>query len=53
MRKRQPQPSPQPEIDEYAEVKIPFDDVLRQLVNTKPAHKTAKPFQQKVKPAKS
>jgi hypothetical protein len=34
MRRRQPAPAPQPEIDEYAEVRIPFDEVLRKLVNT-------------------
>lgn len=41
MRRRQPLPAPQPEVDEYAEVKIPFDDVLRKLTNT-PAPQKAK-----------
>jgi hypothetical protein len=41
MRRRQPQPAPQPEIDEYAEVRIPFDDVLRKLTNTPPPAKKA------------
>jgi hypothetical protein len=29
-----PEPVPQHELDEYAEVRIPFDDVLRKLTNT-------------------
>lgn len=41
MRRRQPQPLPQPEVDEYAEVRIPFDDVLRKLTNTPSAAKKA------------
>ena len=43
MRRRQPAPAPQPEIDEYAEVRIPFDDVLRKLTNTPPLAKKAAP----------
>lgn len=39
MRRRQPAPAPAPEIDEYAEVRIPFDDVLRKLTNVQPAKK--------------
>ena len=39
MRRRQPLPVPAPEVDEYAEVRIPFDDVLRKLTNTRPAGK--------------
>jgi hypothetical protein len=36
MRRRQPQtvPAPEPQVDEYAEVRIPFDVVLRKLTNT-------------------
>lgn len=39
MRRRQPAPAPQPEIDEYAEVRIPFDVVLRKLTKTPPKAK--------------
>jgi hypothetical protein len=51
MRRRQPLPAPEPEIDEYAEVKIPFDDVLRKL--TSAPHAVKKPAAKKPKPPKS
>jgi hypothetical protein len=41
MRRRQPQPAPEPQIDEYAEVQIPFDDVLRKLMRMPAAKKPA------------
>lgn len=41
MRKRQPEIAPAPETDEYAEVRIPFDTVLRKLTNTPPPAKKA------------
>lgn len=46
MRRRQPATAPAPEIDEYAEVRIPFDDVLRKLTNA-PALPKAKPATKK------
>lgn len=52
MRRRQPQPVPQPEIDEYAEVRIPFDDVLRGLVNAPHAKVSASAPAKKAAPAK-
>lgn len=33
----------QPDAASYDEERIPFDDVLRKLVNTQPMHKTSKP----------
>lgn len=41
MRRRQPQPVPVPEVDEYAEVQIPFDDVLRKLMRMPAVKKPA------------
>ena len=47
-RLRQPaQPSLQPE--EFDEERIPFDQVLRKLVSTKPAHKVAAPVKRNAK----
>lgn len=45
-------PPPPPDSSGYEEERIPFDQVLRKLVNAKPAHKVAAPKPRIRKPAK-
>lgn len=41
--------APQVPPEAYDEERIPFDQVLRKLVNTKPVHKTAGPVKRNFK----